>query len=135
VGCGELPPLARERAALAVCGDGALLSHQTAAHLWGSQPVAPASVSVTVVGRYVRSRDGLQVHRIGSIDPRDVSRRSGLAISAPARVLLEISAELAFGELEEAVDEALRRRLVTDQELLALLDRSCRSQATRWASR
>jgi hypothetical protein len=41
VGCGELPPLAREQAALLVCGEGAFLSHHTAAFVWGSR-VAPA---------------------------------------------------------------------------------------------
>ncbi len=34
-GCGELPPLAREQAALLACGERAFLSHHTVAFIWG----------------------------------------------------------------------------------------------------
>jgi Transcriptional regulator, AbiEi antitoxin len=35
VGCGELPPLAREKAALMACGKGSLISHESAVFVWG----------------------------------------------------------------------------------------------------
>lgn len=35
VGCGELPPFARELGALLACGERSFLSHRSAAFVWG----------------------------------------------------------------------------------------------------
>jgi hypothetical protein len=49
--------------ALLWAGEGAVLSHHTALHLWGLRDLAPPTVDVTVpVGRRVRSAPGVRVH-------------------------------------------------------------------------
>jgi very-short-patch-repair endonuclease len=129
-GCGELPPLAREQAALLVCGDGAFLSHRSAAYLWGFRKIAPESVEVSVVGGGCRTRDGLQVHRVRAVDPRELREHKGLWASSPARAVLEVAA-VAPGELVDLMDEGLARRRLNRRDLEAVLarNRPCRGAA------
>lgn len=71
---GELPPLAREQAALLACRERAFLSHHTAAAIWGLQRAFPDEVEVSVVGRRSDSREGMRVHQIQKIDRRELRR-------------------------------------------------------------
>ena len=129
-GCGELPPLAREQAALLVCGEGAFLSHRSAAYVWGFRKAAPAPVEVSVPGRGCRTRDGLVVHRIQAIDRREVRHHEGLWVSSPARAVLEVAA-VAPGELVDVIDEGLAKRLLARRELERVVarNRPCRGAA------
>ncbi len=124
---GELPPLAREQAALLACGDGAFLSHQTAAFVWGFRKTAPATVEVSVVGRPCSSRDGICVHRIRAIDDREVRHHEGLSVSSPARAVLEVAA-VAPAELPGVIDAGLALRILDRRELERVLarNRPCR---------
>jgi very-short-patch-repair endonuclease len=126
-GCGELPPLAREHGALLVCGEASFLSHHSAAFLWGLRKTAPPTVEVSVCGRVIASRDGIRVHRIKTIDDREVRRRDGLWVSSPARVMLELAAA-APALLPDALDAALAARLITRKDLDCVLarNRPCR---------
>lgn len=130
-GCGELPPLAREQAALLAVGERAFLSYGTAAGIWGLLPAMPHVVEVTVVGRYRASSDGIHVHRIKAIDKREVRRHEGLWVSSPARAALEIAATVSEYQLTRAIDEGLARRLFTPEELDEVLarNRPCRGAA------
>jgi very-short-patch-repair endonuclease len=125
---GELPPLAREQAALLACGERAFLSHETAAAIWGLVPVLPVEVEVTVVGRYRRSTHGLKVHRIRAIDRRDVRQHEGLWVSSPARALLEIAATRSLEELARALEDGLANRTLTrkDVDAVQARNRPCR---------
>lgn len=129
-GCGELPPLAREQAALLVCGEGAFLSHRSAAYVWGFRKAAPAPVEVSVPGRGCRTRDGLVVHRIQAIDRREVRHHEGLWVSSPARAVLEVAA-VAPGELVDVIDEGIAKRLLARRELERVVarNRPCRGAA------
>ncbi len=128
---GELPPLAREQAALLVCGERTFLSHHTAAAIWGLQRTFPSVVEVSVVGRRCASRDGVRVHRIKEIDRRELRRHEGLWVSSPARAVLEIAASATAKELADAIDEGLARRRFTPRELHDVLarNRPCRGAA------
>ena len=134
-GCGVLPPLAREQAALLCCGKHAFLSHETAAAIWGLVRTLPAEVDVSVVARRCASRKGIRVHEIRQIDPQEVRREQGLWVSAPARALLEIAATRSPGELANAVDDGLAAGVLKRGEVEAVLERNrpCRG-ATRLAA-
>jgi len=121
-GCGELPPLAREQAALIACGEDAFLSHHSAAFVWGLIAQAPAVVDVSIVGRSLASRDGLRVHRIQEVDPRELRRREYLRVSSPARTCLEIAA-VSPADLPYVIDAGLANRLLTPSALEAVLRR------------
>jgi very-short-patch-repair endonuclease len=122
LGCGELPPLARELGALLACGERSFLSHLSAAFVWGMRELPPVEVEVTVVERCCESRKGIRVHRVRAVDPRELRRRDGLWVSSPARVCLEIAAT-APSELPVVIDAGLAKRLLNRRDLDAVLDR------------
>jgi very-short-patch-repair endonuclease len=124
VGCGELPPLALELAALLACGEKSFVSHRSAAFVWGLIEAAPAQVEVSVVGRGCRSRKGLHVHRIKAIDKPDLCRHEGLWISSPARAVLEAAAGASANEIGDMIDAGLSGRRLTPAGLEAVLKRN-----------
>jgi very-short-patch-repair endonuclease len=119
-----LPALALEQAALLACGPRALLSHRTAAALWGVLDCAAGCVEVTIVGGDAgRRRSGIAVHRVRALDRRDVRRHERLPLTAPARTLLDNAPSLPDRQLERAFDEALARRLTSRTALREMLAR------------
>ena len=105
-------------AALAAYGRNAILSHRTAAVLWRLLPARPADpVDVTLLNANRRSRPGVRVHYAQAAQTR---RRHGLRLTSPVQTL----ADLAPHELDEAYNEALVLRLVTNQEVRAFAARS-----------
>ena len=128
VGCGELPALARELAALLACGKGSFISHRSAAFVWGMRRSPPATVEVSVVGGGCRSRQGLRVHRIRAVDGRELRRHEGLWVSSPARAVLELAAVGTRDELLEVIDAGLAVRRFTPADLKRVLarNRPCR---------
>jgi very-short-patch-repair endonuclease len=115
-----LEPLAAETAAVLYAGEDTVLSHESAAAVWGLA-ATPSFVTITVIGRHVRGRPGLRVHRVSALDIRDVRMRQGFPVTAPARTLLDCAATPA---LDRVLNEARALKLVTDPELEAAMDRS-----------
>ncbi|MBV9335293.1 MAG: DUF559 domain-containing protein, partial [Solirubrobacterales bacterium] len=124
VGCGELPPLAREQAALLACGEHAFLTHHTSAFIWGLRKAHPFEVELSVLGRSCASRKGIRVHRIRQIDRREVRRHDSLWVSSPARALLEIASTLSPGELASAIDDGLAAGVLKRGEVEEVLERN-----------
>jgi very-short-patch-repair endonuclease len=117
-----LPPLAAELAAILACGETALLSHHSAAAVYGIRPFVEGSVDVTVIGKETgRRRPGIRVHRTAHLDPRDARRYQQLPITSPARALLDIAPEISGRSLEWALDQALVKRLTTRGQIKAVL--------------
>jgi len=123
VGCGELPPLAREEAGLMACGKGSFISHQSAAFVWGMRKTPPADVEVSVVGRSCWRRAGVRVHRINAIDKRELRRHEGLWVSSSARTVLEVAAVGSRDELIDVIDAGLALRRFTPRDLESVLER------------
>lgn len=110
-------PLTRHAAALLACGPGAVLSHRTAAALWGL-PVTPRAIEVTVVGRGGRvRRPGITVHRPNELAAADVRTRERLPLTSPAACLLETAPLVTPRDLARITEEAERRQLVTRAEI------------------
>jgi very-short-patch-repair endonuclease len=117
-----LPPLAREHAALLHLGPGAVLSHGSAAQIWGLRP-PPPDLHVTVIGRDLRSREGIRVHRAAAIDRADLRHHHGLALTAPARTLLDLEAGLSDEALEQVFAEAIKRHVMRRSEARSMVER------------
>lgn len=124
VGHVALAPHAREVAALLACGPTAVLSHGSAAALWGVAPAGPGPIEVTAPGRNCRAHAGIRSHRAIPLADEDVRRRRRLPVTAPARTLLDLAGRLDAAALERAFDEALVQRLANRNEIKALLRRS-----------
>jgi very-short-patch-repair endonuclease len=108
-----------EMAALLACGRRAVLSHRSAAAVWGLASRDESTIDVTVSGTQLRSRDGIRVHR-ARLARADLRERETLRVTSPARTLLDLAAELPRPELERVVNEAQLLRLVTRAELSAV---------------
>jgi hypothetical protein len=110
-------PWSRAMAAVLAYGEGALLSHHPAAVLLSIRQPPVLPLHVTVPGRDVRGRDGIRMHTVARLDPADATRRHGIPVTSPARVLLDLATLVSPRELDRAVDEARVHRLVTDHTL------------------
>ncbi|HEX2359062.1 MAG TPA: type IV toxin-antitoxin system AbiEi family antitoxin domain-containing protein [Solirubrobacterales bacterium] len=126
VGRPELTRRGGWMAAVLACGPGALLSHASAAALWGIVPTrtrAPAEATIDVsVPRSVRPRlDGVHVHRRALADvERTLS--DGIPVTMPARTLIDVSVRLRPAEIEAAVNAADKRDLIDPGSLSAALE-------------
>jgi hypothetical protein len=108
------PPLeGRFLAAVLACGPGAVLSHFSAAALWGLVPWDDRFPEVTVGGTSTRSPRGIRVHRTSMLDPIDVTRHQGIPITAPARMVVDVAS---------SADPRLLRRVVRQAQSLRLLE-------------
>jgi very-short-patch-repair endonuclease len=122
VGHGALEPLAAETAALLYAGDDTVLSHGTAAALWGLT-AAPPLVAITVIRRHIRPHEQLRVHRVQTLDARDVRIHQGFPVTAPARTIIDLTGSSGADAGHRALNEARVRKLVSDQELEAAIAR------------
>lgn len=122
VGHPSLTVAGERRAALLACGDGAVLSHRTAADLWGIRHSNQRIVDVTVASRGGRTRrPGIRVHRM-PLPRRETTRLKQLSVTTPARTLLDLAAVLTPRALERAIDEAERLGLFQAGAIEAVLE-------------
>jgi very-short-patch-repair endonuclease len=123
VGHDRLSRQGRWMAAVLAMGDGAALSHVSAAALWGIRSSAANRIHVTVpttAGR--KHRDAIVLHRSRTLHAVDVEHVDGIAVTSIARTLLDVAGMLAAGPVERAVERSLELRLFDMRELRALID-------------
>jgi very-short-patch-repair endonuclease len=107
-------PATWRQALFAAClawGDGAVVSHRAAASLWGFPGFEP-SIELSVPRRRERAHAHL-VHRPGSLAAVDVTTVDAIPVTTPVRTLIDVAGCVEADVLEEALDDALRSRLVT----------------------
>jgi very-short-patch-repair endonuclease len=104
-------------AAVLACGDDAVLSHRSAAALWGMLPPAPGPIAVTLPTYGGRaSRQGIAIHRSVTLTLDATTRRAGVPVTTPARTLDDLAR--AVPPLHQrAQRRALDLRLVTADAL------------------
>lgn len=114
----------REMAALLACGPRAALSDRTAACVWGIAAASERDAPVEVTApRTVRGpASGVMLHR-RAVNPDEIVRRHGLALTTPARTILDLASSLDPHGLERAFARALRRDLVTCDAVRSVLHR------------
>ncbi len=116
-------------AALLACGPAAALSHRTAAALWELQPRHEGLIDVTVTsGR--REHEGVRVHR-ATLRSDERAERNGVALTTPARTLIDLAALLPRRDTERALEQALVRRLTTLEHLLIEIHAARSRRGTR----
>ena len=99
-------------AAVLACGDGAVLSHFSAAHAWRLRRSEAAVVDVSVGRSGHLDRRGIRLHRRRSLSAADITALDGLPITTPARTVLDLAAAgLRGAKLEAVVDIAVHERL------------------------
>jgi very-short-patch-repair endonuclease len=126
VGHGRLSTRGRCHGAVLACGAGAVLSHHSAAWLWGFLRRCPEEAAVTIPSRGHRRR-GIRVHRAAALASRDRVIREGIPVTSAARTLLDLGAAASTRDLAGAVDRARRRGQLDLAALDALLARHRRT--------
>ena len=99
-------------AAVLACGDGAVLSHRSAAQLWRMLKPARGLIEVTIPtanGR--RPRKGIRLHRSPSMPNTTTTHEDGIAVTTPARTL---------EDLRRVVSPGLHRKATRQAEYLKL---------------
>lgn len=99
-------------------GNGAALSHRTAARLHGFKRFSEGPLEVTSVGR-VRARPGVKLYRVSAVAPRDLDEIDTLAVTSATRTLVDLAASTDRFTLRATVDQALREKKTTLEKLQA----------------
>lgn len=120
------PPLpARARAAALACGEGAVVSHRTAAELWGLlPPEAGSETHVTVCGRNPGNRTDIRTHRVRRLADEEVTIKDGIPLTTPARTICDLAATEPLRDVEVALAEARIHRLATDRQITQVITRA-----------
>lgn len=101
----RMDPPALAAAAVLACGDAAVLSHSSAAYLWGFQPHWDPLPEVTLTAGDRRPR-GIRVHRCQSFTRSDARRHWGVRVTSPARTILDVAPRLMAKALTRTVNDA-----------------------------
>ena len=124
---GPAPPTlsARARAAAFTCGDGAAVSHRTAAVIWRLVPNSPEpELHVTVAGRNPGVKPGIHIHRVAELVPEEVTTNNGFPLTTAARTICDLAATDPLRDLESGLAEARIHRLATDRQINAVIQRA-----------
>lgn len=122
---GHLAPSWQSRwmAAVLACGEGSVISHRSAAHLWGllNPRHGPIDVSVPSPGGRAR-RIGIRIHRRATLRADAMTRRRGIPVTTPAQTI---------ADLEKCVPPAQLRGAIRQTEVLGLRTGLKKSERTR----
>jgi very-short-patch-repair endonuclease len=117
-------------AAVLACGTGAVLSHRSAAALFGIRRSASATVDVTTPSQAGRKRDGIRVHDGRRLTRVEITRYDGIPTTTVARTLLDLAAVIDCQGLEKAINEAEVLQLFDLRAVNATLERAGRRRGT-----
>jgi very-short-patch-repair endonuclease len=98
-------------AALLWASQDAAISHRSAARLWEMEGLEPAPLELSTVRNLRRS--GLIVHRVKQLSPHLVTNLKGFRVTTPDKTLLDLGTVLSIDRVEQALEDALRRRLTS----------------------
>ena len=109
-------------AAVLACGDGAVLSHSSAAALWRIGFEQRSVIEVSLPSPSRRRRPGLRIHRRPSLGESNVTTEYGIPVTTPIQTLIDLSLRLDRRGIERAINEADKYDLVHPPELRRALD-------------
>lgn len=132
VGHGTVGRHGRRLAAVLAYGPDSVLTHRTAAALWGLARPGRHPIDVTAPsGRQgVRRRAGVWIHRC-RLHPEDLTSEAGIPVTTIARTLFDLAEVVEFRYLEQAWEEADRLHLLRLREVEAVCDRGYGRRALR----
>lgn len=109
------------RAALLACGEGAVISHATAAAFWGLYDEWPRLIDVTVPVEAGRKLDGIRCRRCRYPLEEEITIRHGVRCTTVARTLVDLAGIWGTSSLRRAVGRAaFLKRLDVDALDLAI---------------
>jgi hypothetical protein len=121
---GQLGPL---RGAALACGEGAVISHGTAAAFWGLRDPWPVLIDVTGGRQAGRRLDGIRCRRCRYPAPKEILFHEEIPVTSPARTLVDSAGMLGTVSLRRMVERAAVLKLLD----LAALDESLQGAKRR----
>jgi very-short-patch-repair endonuclease len=121
VGRPELTRRGRWMAATLACGPEAVLSHGSAAELWGiGSEEGPIEVSLR--GTSLLRRPGIKAYRRPKLEDRDVTEFSNIPVTGVVRTMIDRASRLDGKAIDRMVNEADARGLIRLDALRAELE-------------
>ncbi len=121
VGRPEVTRQGQWMAAVLSCGPDAMLSHGSAAALWGIGKEW-RQIEVTVRIASPRRRPGLRVRRRPTLANRHITEREGIPVTGLVQTLVDLAAVHKQAAVERAVNEADRLELIDPPALRGALE-------------
>jgi very-short-patch-repair endonuclease len=121
VGHPDLSPMGRWIAAVLCSGAGAVLSHRSAAALWGISNPRRGPIHVTVAGRS-RSSDLIRRHH-GGLPDDETTACEGIQVTTVPRTVFDLAAISSTDEIEVAIRQVEFLRLYDQLSLPDLIQR------------
>lgn len=123
VGRPDLSRHGRWMAAILRCGERAMLSHRSAAALWGIEGEAQGKIEISVIiPRSCRGEADLVVHRRVAAVGADATEHDGIAVTTPAATLIDLATCLPPYRVEGAVNKADKRGLIDPEAVRVALE-------------
>lgn len=119
VGRPEVGQRGQWMAAVLSCGPKALLSHRTAAALWGMVPTAGEGSDVVVPDGTYRRQPGIRLHRRLALSAEHRREVAGIPVTDPVSTLVDLASCTSEWEVERAINEADRLDLIDPPTLRA----------------
>jgi len=110
-------------AAMLACGPGSLISHHSAAWVWGLTKASPRPFAVTTPGRR-RPRPPFVLHSARDLRRADRALLRSIPVTALPRTLLDYAAAARFERLERGIERAEELRLLDLRAIDELLGRT-----------
>ena len=101
-------------AAVLTCGEGAALSHDSAAALWKIREQRRGPIHVSVPSRRDPRRRGIRVHR--RLEMR-LTTKNRIPVTDPSRTIMDLAPTLTERQRERTIDEADKLDLVDPETL------------------
>jgi predicted transcriptional regulator of viral defense system len=114
----------RFMAAVLACGPRAVLSHRSAAELWGLRTGGRPRVDVTAPCRRGRSPAGIDAHRSDSLRAPDRTTLRRIPCTSVARTLVDLAGVVGARELQNTITQAEVQRIFDLAALREVIDRS-----------
>jgi hypothetical protein len=102
-------------------GAGACLSHGAAARLWDLVETEADTIDVSAPYRLWTSASWLVPHKTAFLSRQVQRRKNGVAVTSPARALVDLAAVVDEDALQRAMESAFRRRIASVSEVRRVL--------------
>jgi len=104
-------------------GPDAVATQESAARMWGLPLPNPAHIEITTSDTRRPLVSGARMHRAASLDPSDVTVVRGIPVTSVALTIYSLSSRYSIAQLGRMVDDAVRRHIVTLDELVEVIER------------
>jgi hypothetical protein len=109
-------------AAVLTCGEGAMLSHRSAAALWGFGVEHPDYIEISVRRHHKVRRPGIRAHDRAGLWGRDIGSHLGIPVTQPVRTFLDLATVAGPKRIERAINEADKLDVIDADSLRRALE-------------